>query len=303
VILEPPLYDTQIVVPGVDPWPGRPHHLYVTRYAEFTGGLGDMLHTFYTGDKYAVLESLRPDEAVGVVLTVHNPHAIELFQWHPRVDQLRILNLGFHPPDAAFRERQGIPRTQPPGGGGPSWPLAFYPAPGDLQLLRELGRSRTVAFVGSAGMPERNVPMPVLEAAARICLEEGLVPVFLGRRYDHRFAEWAVPSGLHLEQAAPEIPGVVDAIDALTVPGTLMALEKARVVFTAHSSMCMAAWFMRRPVFLLYPKAVADVFFPGGHRVALGYMEGIDRPETWDGMFDAYDSEVWRGFLRRWALA
>jgi hypothetical protein len=255
-----------------------------TRTAEFMGGLGDVLHNMHHTTKYTVIDTLSPGETYRVVLRSHNPFVRELFLWHPKYAQLDIKDVGFVEPwGPEERKKRGIDepwehRLRPID------PLTFHPSPNDFrQIERLMAGGPYIAFCLSAGSPERNVPVETARAIADIAVAHRIKVAVFGRTYTPKVCY----NGNYHEVPRHEVvvgarPGVVDMIDALTIPGTAAALRGAAGVVCAHSAMCMLAWFMRKPTFLLYPQTTADQLLPLG---PFGYMFGRDFPDTWHGRF------------------
>src|SRR5437773_1411884 len=67
-------------------------------YIEYGGGLGDVLVQMHAGGSYHLLDHLSPGDRATVVLITHNPHARELFDYHPRADQFEVRDLGYTSP-------------------------------------------------------------------------------------------------------------------------------------------------------------------------------------------------------------
>lgn len=233
-----------------------------TKLVEFGGGLGDTITLFFTSDRYNCLETLEGKDAATVVLMSHNPHVHELFRWHPKRSKLTIRDLGFWWPkdDAERRVFHKLPSAQPfvfklQG------KCNFYPSSEDLKILGQLTSGGSyVVLSGAAGGLDRNIPQHLCEQFADLAIARGLKVVVVGRTYGEN----------RVEIRLRERPGVIHLIDQLTIPGTAKLLEGASAVACPHSGICLLSWYLKRPVFLLYPQHVRDSHFHSIHQYTFG---------------------------------
>lgn len=252
---------------------------------EFGGGLGDTVTLMYTSDRYNCLERLEPNERATVILMSHNPHVHELFRWHPKKPQLTVRDLGFWWPkdDAERRARhqlspaqQFIFKLQEK--------CSFYPSPEDLKILGPVKSGGPyVVLSGAAGGLDRNIPQSLCEQFADQAIAKGWKVVVIGRTYGENRAE------IRLR----ERPGVVHLIDRLSIPGTAKILEGAAAVVCPHSGVCLLSWYLKRPVFLLYPQHVKDAHFHSVHQ----YTFGKDYEGTRHMLFSECSPEKIQEFL------
>lgn len=268
-------------VPAPVPIPIRPPVPVKPRdtWSEFGAGIGDMITLFYTSSRYNCLEQLRADEKATVLLMSHNPFAKEFFLWHRNAHQLEIKDLGFWWPkdDAERRAFHKLPAAQP-FVYEVQKQCRFYPAPSDLGALRYLRSLDGYVIVSaSAGGPDRNIPNDLVEKSIDVFLEAGYTVVVVGRSYGENRHE------VEIRQR----PDVINLVDRLTLPGTAVAVEQAAGVFCCHSSICLLAWRMGRPVFLLYPEDVKKRDFHSVHQ----YTIGKDFPTTLHMEFSEYNPE------------
>lgn len=282
----------EIVLPGHSPTMPTSRPLRVSKYAEFMGGLGDMVLRMYDWDLYSQFEQLGPGETGAVVLMVHNPYAWELFAWHPKRDQLMVFDYGFktayHPwENTQWRISRGIPPHSPHPSGGPQAALKFYPSPEAQVILDQLyAGGPYVVFGATAGTPERSIPEPQREEIAEILLKAGHRIVVVGSsRYFKGERRWDL---------RPR-PGIIDLTDKLTVPGMATAISHAAGVVTAHTCTLHLGWRMNRPVFLLYDRWHKETTLPLG---PVGYMAGINQPTTDHMEFPEYRPERVTRWLR-----
>lgn len=259
--------------------------------SEFGAGLGDVLTLIYNSERYNVLEKLAPNEKAMVILMSHNPHAKELFLWHPKAGQIDLHDVGFWWPweDEKKRAEHRLPAAQPLRLIRQE-SVKFYPSPEDYAILKTLESFPYVVLNAAAGGVDRNIPADICEAISqgltdRGQREFGLRAVIVGRTYnadkrtEHRFVSR---------------PGLIDMIDRLSVPGTIELIARSRGVVCCHSAMCLMAWYLKKPVFLLYPKHVKDREFD---RPAHQYTFGKDFPTTIHLEFDDYKRAILDRFI------
>lgn len=267
------------------------------RYMEFVGGLGDaILRIYFSGNAwYGPLETLAPDERATVALMCHNPNLREIFDWHPKRDQIEVLDLGFDTPfhpweNEDWRVAHGLPKQGPCPPYAPAETLRFHPGPDDLELLEWLKGERFLILCATAGTEERTIPAEARHSVVRAAIERGYRILLVGRSRYFRGIRRGDVDGIGSE-------AVVDAVDWLSVPGTIEAVKLARGAIVAHTSVLHMAWSEKRPVFLLYNKWMKETMIPSG---PVGYMQGIDRPDTEHMEFSEYTlekAERWLGKL------
>jgi hypothetical protein len=267
-------------------------------YMEFVGGLGDVINRFHQCEWYESLARLGNDETATVVLMSHNPHVKELFLWNPKVDRIKIIDIGFDGLlfDPAWRVKMGLPQEAP---FAPKTvdKIEYYPSPADLPLIEEAkALGPYVAFSMSAGTNgSRDIPPDAAEAAADIAISNGFKVVTLGRGYSHNFSN-GIPVMTHREKRLTPRAGVVDFIDLLTVPGCAKIVENASFVLTAHSSVCLMSWYMGKRTFLSYDEFVESVYVPLGNE---GYLFGRGRPGNDSMMHADFTRERFERFIKQ----
>lgn len=263
---------------------------------EVAGGLGDVLHNLHHMDKYSSLMSLGPKERRLIVVMSHNPHAKELFLWHPKAKQLDVVYIGYRAPwGPEQRKKLGLPEPMIDHHRVPT-PIEYYPSPEDRAPLAQLCRMKYVAFcLTGSNNNDRDIPLPFAEKAADEALKMGLEVVILGRNYRtiamHGTARVEWP---HVEPQLKPRAGLTSMVDRLTVPGTCRALAMAEAVFCAHSALCLASWWLRRPTFVVYNEGQSHLF-----KHPLGYAFGRDFPETRHKSHTQFTIEQFREWLGR----
>jgi hypothetical protein len=256
------------------------------------GGLGDCFLDYYGTGSYEIIEHLAPGQRARIVIFSSNPFVHELFAWHPKRAQLDILiakawrHSGDDPRAAKELGIHYRPANPSPAAQSVHIPAAirFYPSPSDLDFLSRITHhaSRLVLISASAGAPERNLPVPILESVISNLKSSGYHPIMVGRSYD-RDGRLEIPA----------LPDCLDAIDKLSVPGTAWLLQHAAGLVTCHSSMNLLGWFLRKPQLLLYPEEVHRQHIQRG---ANKWAFGIGYPETIHGRFSEFCPDYFADF-------
>ena len=235
---------------------------------ELFGGLGDVFLSIYHTKNYEILDTLSPEDRATITLLVHNPAVRELFEWHPKRRQFDIKEIGLvQPPTPDTRPKLGIPQpTFDLIGLRPPNPLTYYPSPADQKVLAELeSLGDYIIFNTTAGQKDRNLPLAAQEQAAALAIDAGFHVVHVGRTYNHLTRIDGPWAGHHVEQRMLPRAGVLDCVDKLSVPGTALAVQGAAATFCCHSALCILSWFMKKPVFVMYPKRDPEIgYFRNG---------------------------------------
>lgn len=261
------------------------------RVVEFGGGLGDTITMIYSSERYVGLEALPPDEKALIVLMSHNPFTRELFLWHPNASRFEIKDLGFWWPweDEKNRALHKLPPAQK-FEYSPQKSVKFYPSPSDFKLLEQL-HFPYIVMASAAGGIERNIPGEIVEDMSSIICTEGqkdygFREVVVGRSYGYgkREEHTFIPRG-----------GIVNFMDELSVPGMIELIARSKGVICCHSAVCLIAWYLKKPVYLLYPKEVQEREFD--NRAPHQYTIGKDFPTTMHTQFANYKKEDVKVFL------
>lgn len=275
--------------------PEEREHFFSSRHIEFLGGLGDVINRCHQCDWYVSLSEMKPGDRATVFYLSHNSAGLSLFRWIKTEGTVLVLNVGFSARwnDPAWRMERGLPRVD-------LYPydirrIDYYPSAADATELASLYRlGPYIAFVCSAGTPERTIPESLREAAATIALAVGLKVVTLGGNYARNSSDPTIAGIKREEVHLSARYGVVDMIDRLSVPGSIKAIERAAAVFTAHTALCLASWYVRQPTFLLYNEFVQTNYVPRGPH---GYLFGMSRPGNDHMEFSQYEGRRLSRFL------
>jgi hypothetical protein len=284
----------ELVPPGLQPrdgLSGSRMSIILSWYSEFMGGLGDALLRVYrhTGC-YRDIAKIKVGEKGAAVLMCHNPSLSELFEFHPaNLDgRLDVFDLGFNGPiypwtDPIFRKENGLSVDSPcPTGLDPDR-LYFYPHPKDAEPMRQIGALRPYVVLNySAGTEERDIPEELVENMALGLRRRGFTPIMVGHpKYQRR----------------PVNQNIVSFIGMLSLPGTILVERGAAGIVTAHTSILHIAWGEKRPVFLLYPTWVDDVWKITGRPE--GYFFGVEQERTDHMHFSKYDLNKFEKWMER----
>jgi hypothetical protein len=242
-------------------------------YLEYGGGLGDIFYQMFQHGSYHLLNTLQPTDRATVVLITHNPHARELFDYHPQAARIKVINPGYWLPeeDATKRRQFGLPPVRPEL---PAYaePIEFYPSPADFKVIGCLTSQPYIVFSVSAGEPERDIPVELVRLLIKQTLHYGFLPVFTGRNYE-RFSR---------SEYQPDAEGVCNLIDKLTVAGVAHVLKDAVGLVCCHSSLNILGWLLRKPQLLLYPLTTYQRHIQPRDLWAFG----IDYPECRHALFE-----------------
>jgi hypothetical protein len=261
-------------------------------YAEYVGGLGDaILRMYLSGDGwYGPLERLTGRDHAVVVLMCHNPYLAEVFQWHPKQEQIHVVDLGFTTPfhpweNPGWRIAHGLPQQAPCPPHLPAKTLQFFPSPEDSKILAELRTKKYVIMCATAGTREKTIPAYPREIMASAAVEAGFEVAIVGRS-KYFFGE-------RREDVRPR-QGIMNLVDRLSVPGVAEAVKTAAGIISADTSVLHMAWQEHRPVFLLYNRWCLENLVSRG---PVGYMQGIERPDTDHMEFSAFNADRFRKWI------
>jgi ADP-heptose:LPS heptosyltransferase len=250
---------------------------------EFGGGLGDVLYQLYERGAYNVLRDLQPGDTADVWIVSHNPHVGELFQWHPKREQLNVRQVGYWSPDQDRERRRTLGMPSPHSNSllpAKDTLMEFHVCPDELAYVQRLESLAPYVLVAAgAGLPDRNIPDSVVET---ILNNLDCNVILVGRSYDRlgRYESLKGVSG----------PRIENAIDRLSVPATARLVQQASGLVTAHSALNLLGWKERIPQLLLYPQSVLDQHARGGRYDQ--WMFGAHRTDTVHGLFDNFTPDM-----------
>lgn len=262
-----------------------------TYYHEYWGGLGDIFNHVYWLSCYKNLSRLKPGETAFVAISSHNPHAKELWLWHPKAEQINIYSFGFHCGFNDKKVKESL-KMRTTGCNHPSIPkteIEFYPAPHDAETLSIAEKLPPyITFSVASAEPGKFVPPPIVLDAAKRTLAAGFAIVLIGKNYQHYSFHNVQPQGNgRQEPRLWQDAMIVDFVDKLTVPGALQVIKGAAGCFTAHSAACMAAYHMKKATFLLYNDHARRTYLPKGPNDKFGgYLHGAGNPGCDNACFD-----------------
>jgi ADP-heptose:LPS heptosyltransferase len=264
---------------------------------ETRGGLGDAFITFHETDAYERICAMGPRDQATVSIISHNPFVDEIFKWHPKRSQIKILKAGFffhEYTNTPMRRNAGLADNPPPGcPRRKRLPIPFFVSPQDEAVLAsKLPKVPYLAVAPtSSGMEieNRNLPAALTETAFAICRSHNIPIVLLGRNYQGPHTYKAGFAGATQE-------GIVDLIDQLSVPGTVHVIKRARAVLSAHSALLLLSWYERRPTFIAYPPKYFQHDFSNP---ISPFIFGKDYPETDHMLFNDYKPARFTAFVNK----
>jgi ADP-heptose:LPS heptosyltransferase len=256
-------------------------------------GLGDILTVIHSTNCYTQLEDIPDTERVRINLTSPNPFVKELFLWHPRASQFEIKEFGYFFDDdkQSMRKQLGIEPSSPPFKSVNTRDIRFYSSPSDKDVLAKLDGKKFVAVFSSAGSDGRFFPSEICQSIVDAVGGTAMTMVAGGRNYEPKYPIKAMK--VRAEWRPPEKDFVVDLVDQLSVPGSIELLRRSAAVIATHSSMCLMAWYLKKPVFLLYPKSYGD----NRRNHAAFYWFGAKVGPNVDTSFEEYQPEMLKHFL------
>ena len=222
---------------------------------------------------YSNLLNLKPEDTCEILLVCLNPFIKEMFEWHPKRDQLNLHWPGYWTPasDREMRLKNGfhLEDVQPPG---PSSPPIFYSSGRDKQILSELNLKKTIVVSASAGTKDRNIPDAVMFDVLRFLKTRDFDVVGIGRTFERGGGHEEFDYGKTGFYAR-------NLVDQLSIPGTIELVSKCAGVISCHSAAILMAWWFRKPNILIVPKNVSHAN-KLNERALNDWTFGIFHPES-----------------------
>jgi glycosyltransferase involved in cell wall biosynthesis len=128
------------------------------------------------------------------------------------------------------------------------------------------GQARSLPIVviaAGAGLPHRNLPLVMTVGIMRQLAHAGYLLVIRGSNYARHGREEPSVYESFLNVYPEYEKRVMDLTDRLDIPGDFELLKASAGIVTAHSSLCIAGWWMERPVMTLYPEEHRLMHFKG----------------------------------------
>lgn len=261
-------------------------------YFEFEGGLGDIFFRMFAESEYRKIEEFLPEDRARITLITVNPFSDEIFKWHPKLQQLdiRILPHWWPDEDQKMRTEYGLPpkvaRTRV---SHTIDTVKFYPSPSDFYIIDKLKDSEYFILAAAAGGESRIFPSHIVSHISSEASRLGITLVAVGRNYPEQ------RGGSRYEPKMPQNDFTIDLVDQLSVPGVAKLVEGASGVLCSHSAINLLAWFLNKPVLLLYPQHVYDQYIVKGQ--PSGYTMGLNRSNTRHALFKECSPGLIREFL------
>lgn len=261
---------------------------------EFNGGLGDVFTQMYTKKRYAGLNNLRDGDTCIVNLITTNKFARELFEYHPKKEQLIVRQFDWTPhPTAEYRQSVGLPPSITDTLLPSSDHVMFYPWGTDVDAFSQLP-PKYVVLAPSAGNHIRNIPRDIMLSIMDSLAAQDIKMILTGRTFIH-YSPTSDSLDYYRNEDLYDHPTIINLQDKLSVPGTAVVVQKAAGIVTCHGALNLLAWHNRIPTLLLYPKEVLN-----RHRLSSSdqWMFGIEYPETVHSLFHDYTPELLSKFIR-----
>lgn len=239
----------------------------------YAGGLGDVFVSMRMQDSYISLDNLKPEDTCDIHIVSPNPFCHEIWNWHPKKDQLHVVSYLWRELSKAEQARtfNGIALNDTIPSVAERKKEVFYISDQDKVVLDELGSTSFVAISASAGGEYRNLPRPILESICAHLIEKGIKVVGVGRTFQ-RYG----PNIASKEIGYEFNPGVLSLIDKLSVPGTVELFNRAAGVVVCTSSMSIANWyFSKKPNLTFYPDDYDIAHAGDQYSIGLNYPESI----------------------------
>jgi hypothetical protein len=260
-------------------------------YFEFEGGLGDIIFRVFAEGEYRFIDRIAPADRARISLITINPFADELFEWHPKRNQLDISMYAHWPPseDEAMRMRFHLPaKTSITRVDSRHGAVNFYACTSDKRILGEVSQYPYFVIAASAGDAWRIIPDGLVTMICNEAAKRELRLLAVGRSYPVQ------KGGDRYEPRIPLGQYTMELIDALSVPGTAKLVEGATGVICTHTSICHLAWFLNKPVLLLYPLQVYEEHISAP---PTGYTRGLNSPTTLHSLFEDCNPSLIQSFF------
>lgn len=219
------------------------------------GGLGDFFLALHGRDIMGTIDDLRPGDMIQIIIMTPCRGVAELFERHPKRSQLEIIDLEYVDP---FTPDLLLPYGDLPATQVRNRPrqIQRYLSPADQKFISGLPK-KFVAFSLSSSHENRNVPEWIAAEAAEICRSYSLSVVLLGRNYE----PWQKWGDVRWKgnRSEPVVKGinVINAIDAISLPGALEVLVRSRGVFCSLSAFQVATWLNGKKAYVVTPREFA----------------------------------------------
>jgi hypothetical protein len=222
---------------------------------EWSGGIGDVFYMMWVSDHYNNLETLNPGKYATVINRCRTPGLEEILKWHPKRDQIEVIDLSWHPNEVnSVEDRKALNIPKPLGHIPLTREPVFYPSPEDKTVLPELTAAPFIVFALSGSFNEKNVPVEVAEKIATVLIKKGYRVIQVGKSYRRRVCQFnAIGFNDREEVRLTPRTGVTDMIDRLTLPGTCELVRASAGVVCCDSSIMHLSLRMKKPTFIVVP--------------------------------------------------
>ena len=258
-------------------------------YFEYGGGLGDVINQIYRFGSYQCLEMLDENLHAKVGLICHNTFVTELFENHPKKQFFEVLQAPyFHGSsnEQAIRNQYGLnhivsfPQRL-------DLPTNFYNLESDAEYISKLDGKKYIVVLPNAGQSNRSFSKELFASICeKILSETDFSVVYVDRTYERFSRENIKYDDFDNER-------FINFCDKISVPATINLIKDSVGVISAHSSMIIPTWHVRKPNLCLYPLEVANHHFLNPDEWSFGsiYDESFcgtfyDYPHLLQGLLD-----------------
>lgn len=261
---------------------------------EYEGGLGDVLYQLHATHAYSRIIAEDPGPDAGIVMACHNPHAKELFQWIPARGNVIVADTGFEDiKKESFRRAVNLPFERPASPHRNPDPVPFFHGPDDLGVLTELENFKPyIVFAPCGSSSSKMIPRDHVLSMHAEARAKGYNTVMIGRTY--RLFYGGELSAPHHEMNLGPLPGHLDVVDRLSVPGVAHALARAAGVVAPNTATLILATCMNKPMLFSGDAHDYQTFIPNAPK---GYIFRLHQPENVHYPRAEYTPEIMRKFL------
>jgi len=263
---------------------------------QWGGGLGDMFNNMYKGGQYAALDYIPPDFLVHIILFCHNPSVTEIFDHHPKKNQLKVVNHGFQKVEDIQKMSQDgiIPMHLPPLPGLPNKAVNWY-KPTNYYYPNKLRDLKYIVLSTTGSDPAKNIPEPLVEKIVSKLIELNYYVVPVGKNYVSVDSH----QSNRTEHEFPKNKKIINLVDKLTVPETAQVLQTAQGCVCCHSAINILAWYLKIPQILLYNKAWDKKHGFSDPEFIDQWSFGKNYDNTIHGLFDDYTEDMLEKFIEK----
>ncbi len=255
-----------------------------TPVVSFFGGLGDVILKIYRTNAYTRLET--DSGRVFVVIASHNPYVSELFKWHPKADNLVVVDQS-----SRFLSHRGKGLSQSEA---IREVIAYAGLEAESSLKKDhtnerkfyapdlIGDNGHIVFQPFAGTPDRNIPANVCRKLLKLIDQTSFRVYIVLRSYLRQNLRSKKVCHRH-EAFDFDLPPNAVVLDHSSVPATLKLVQDASLFIGGDSALTHIAWSEGKPTVYLKRKV---------HPGSKGFLWGTSRDDCDYFAFDNIDFDL-----------